>query len=185
MWVFRTGRKRRSTHRERASATQVARESDSPSVEKPAAAECQHYQNDDEQSSRVHVSLLCVSRVALQPTACSTNERVSVQLRTPVRDAFTDADSKPALSYARAIAWSSGCQRMNRPSSTWGASCGQTLWDRFGSRKLNRPRQCAIHSSSERRAGGERLGRGCAPSARGVRLDSLRTRGLAPNVRIA
>jgi hypothetical protein len=45
----------------------------------------------------------------------------------PYRDAFTDDDSKPALSYARVIAWSSGCQRMNRPSSTRGASCGQTL----------------------------------------------------------
>jgi hypothetical protein len=53
--------------------TEAACESDSPSVEESSATERQNYEDDDEQSSRVHISLLYVSRVVLHVTQHAAN----------------------------------------------------------------------------------------------------------------
>ena len=82
--------------------------STSVSVEVSATAE--HYQDDDEQSSRVHFSLPSGSRRILQAaTVCGEHGRASVQLSTPARqairyDRFTVARRSPRACAERPMA---------------------------------------------------------------------------------
>ena len=58
--------------------TEVACESGPPSVEESTATEREYHENDDEQSSRVHLLLLCVSKAVLNVTqhAANANRRL-------------------------------------------------------------------------------------------------------------